>query len=161
MVAAVLILLTPTTVGSSIIPARIGQPLANLTLTDSNGQIQKLTDYSGKVVLLNIWATWCPPCRSEMPDLQAFYSANQAKGFVVLAINAGDARQDVLDFAKTYRLNFQILLDPTVEWVKRMGIYDYPTSILINRDGIVKTIHVGIYTPAALKSDIDPLLIWQ
>ncbi len=139
-------------------PARIGQPLASLSLVDLNGQTRQLADFSGKVVLINIWATWCPPCRSEMPDLQAYYSANKDRGFVVLAINAGDARQDVRDFAAAYQLNFPILLDPDTSWVKRMAIYDYPTSILIGRDGLVKTIRIGIYTPTHLKTDIEPLL---
>lgn len=161
MIIAVLIVLRPTSAGGSIVPARIGQPLASLSLVDTNDQTRQLTDYSGKVILVNIWATWCPPCRSEMLDLQAYYSANKDRGFVVLAINAGDARQDVRDFAATYQLNFPILLDPESNWVKRMAIYDYPTSILIGRDGLVKTVHIGIYSPANLKTDIDPLLIRQ
>jgi thiol-disulfide isomerase/thioredoxin len=139
-------------------PLRIGQPLAGFSLADMNGQNRQLADYQGKVVLLNIWATWCPPCRSEMPDLQAYYNANLEKGFVILAINAGDSRADVRDFAASYRLSFPILMDPDLNWVRRMAINDYPTSIVIGRDGLVKKVQIGLYSPAAMRADLDPLL---
>ncbi len=156
---AILLLLTQnTTTGQNVSPVRIGQPVGNFTLTDLEGRNAKLSDYQGKVVLLNIWATWCPPCRAEMPDLQTFYSAHKDQGFVILAINAGDAKPDVLSFASSYQLSFPVLLDSQVEVIKRMGIFDYPTSVLIDRNGIVKNIQVGIYPPDNLAANVTPLL---
>lgn len=158
IVAAMILLLSPALMSNASGPARIGQPLSALNLVDINGQARQLADYQGKVVLLNVWATWCPPCRSEMPDLQAYYTANKEKGFIILAINAGDARQDVRDFAANLQLSFPILMDPDLNWVRRMAIFDYPTSILIGRDGLVKKIQIGMYTPTALKADVDSLI---
>jgi cytochrome c biogenesis protein CcmG/thiol:disulfide interchange protein DsbE len=96
-----------------------------------------------------------------MPDLEAFFSANQQKGLVILAIDAGDELADVKDFAREYQLSFPILHDPQTNLVKRMNIYDYPTSIIVDRQGIVKFIQIGRYTPAALKTDLIPLLNTQ
>lgn len=156
--AVIMVLNQPTSANAHISAPRIGGSLANFTLTDLNGNPAQLSDYQGKVVLLNIWATWCPPCQSEMPDLQAAYSVNKDKGFVILAIDAGDALPDVQSFVKEYNLSFPVLLDPQIELIKRMGIYDYPTSVLIGRDGIVKNIQIGLYPPERLKADIAPYL---
>jgi thiol-disulfide isomerase/thioredoxin len=156
---AILLLLTQQTAAVQGVSAvRIGQSLSNFTLTDLNGQNAKLSDFQGKVVLLNIWATWCPPCRAEMPDLQAFYSKHKDQGFVILAINAGDARPDVVSFASSYQLSFPVLLDTQVEVVRRLGIFNYPTSVLIDRNGIVQNIQVGMYPADSLVADVTPLL---
>jgi thiol-disulfide isomerase/thioredoxin len=156
--ALILVLVVPANESEAAGPARVGQPVADLRLNDLNQQIRTLADYQGKVILVNVWATWCPPCRAEMPDLQAYYTANREKGLVVLAVNAGDARQDVRDFAAEYRLGFPVLLDTDMSWTRRMAIYDYPTSILIGRDGLVKKVHVGKYTTTTLQAEVDPLL---
>ncbi len=141
-----------------VVPPRVGAPLGNFTLMDIQGQQVQLQDYQGKVVLVNSWATWCPPCRAEMPDLTAYYQAHQKEGFVVLAINAGDPQSSAASFAQRYQLAFPVLLDPDLRVLDGFGIHDFPTSIVIGRDGRVKTIHVGLYTPQALESDVKPLL---
>jgi len=155
--AIVLVVLLPAN-PSGITPARVGQPMSNFALTDVHGNQVKLSDYQGKVVLVNVWATWCPPCQAEMPDLQAYYAANREKGFVVLAIDAGDQRSEVLSFANEYGLTFPILLDPQSKVVKRMNIYDYPTSLILDRNGVVKNVHIGLYKPELLNADLAPLL---
>ena len=158
LIAILLVLTQQTAVTQDVSAVRIGQAVSNFTLTDLNGQSAKLSDYQGKVVLLNIWATWCPPCRAEMPDLQTFYSTHKDQGFVILAINAGDARPDVQSFASSYQLSFPVLLDTQVDVIKHMGIFNYPTSVLIDRDGIVQNIQVGMYPPENLVADVTPLL---
>lgn len=158
LIAVLLVLTQQTAVIQDVSAVRIGQPLGNFSLTDLNGQSAKLSDYQGKVVLLNIWATWCPPCRAEMPDLQTFYNTHKDQGFVILAINAGDARPEVQSFASSYQLSFPVLLDTQVDVIKRMGIFNYPTSVLIDRNGIVKNIQVGMYPPENLVADVTPLL---
>ncbi len=75
----------------------------------------RLSDYAGKVVLLNAWATWCPPCKAEMPDLNAYYHAHQDEGFVILAINAGDSASVAAAFADQIGLSFPVLLDPNTD----------------------------------------------
>jgi peroxiredoxin len=144
--------------GAYATPAKIGQTLNDFNLSDLYGNRVKLSDYRGKTVLVNVWATWCPPCQAEMPDLQAYYDAHRAQGFVILAIDAGDAQSDVLAFAKEYNLTFPILLDPTLQWVHSMNIYDYPTSLIIDSQGIVRNVRVGGYTPETLRADLNAFL---
>ena len=158
VIAVLMVLLNQNTVVQDVSAVRIDQAVGNFALTDLNGKNAKLSDYQGEVVLLNIWATWCPPCRAEMPDLQSFYSAHKDQGFVILAINAGDAKSDVQSFASSYQLTFPVLLDTQVDVIKRMGIFNYPTSVLIDRNGIVRNIQVGMYPPENLVADVTPLL---
>ena len=76
-------------------PARVGQAMPNFSLATLTGEQVHLRDYAGRPVLVNAWATWCPPCRAEMPALDAFYLAHRAEGFQLLAINAGEGRSSV------------------------------------------------------------------
>jgi cytochrome c biogenesis protein CcmG, thiol:disulfide interchange protein DsbE len=139
-------------------PPRVGAPLSNFALTDLQGQKVQLSDYPGKVVLVNAWATWCPPCRAEMPGINAYYQAHQKDGFMVLAINAGDPQSSAASFALSNNLAFPVLLDSDLRLLDGLGIHDFPTSIIVGRDGRVKYIHVGMFTPEALDSVVTPLL---
>ena len=76
-------------------PAQIGKPIANFALTDLNGVTHTLADYKGRPVLINAWATWCPPCKAEMPALHEFYLKHKAEGFELLAINSGESQSVV------------------------------------------------------------------
>ena len=139
-------------------PARIGSPLGDFVLTDLNGNNVHLGDYSGKVVLVNTWATWCPPCRAEMPTLNQYYQEHINDGFMILAVNAGDSKSEASSFANSLGLSFPVLLDLDSSLVDTMAIHSFPTSILVGRDGVVKTIHVGLFTPEALEQEITPYL---
>lgn len=141
-----------------MIPPRVGAPLSSFSLTDIQGNKVKLSDYKGKVVLVNAWATWCPPCRAKMPDLNAYYQAHQTDGFMVLAVNAGDPLSSAAAFAQSNGLAFPVLLDPDLQLLDGFGIHSFPTSIVVGRDGRVKTIHVGMFTPQALETEVTPLL---
>ncbi len=155
---AALLLLAQNGNGGGTGPARIGARLANFTLTDLSGKQLQLSDYAGRPVLLNAWATWCPPCQAEMPDLNAYYLAHRSQGFVILAINAGETNAQASNFAKQLGLSFPILLDPSEALMDTLHIADFPTSILVGRDGVVKAIHVGRMTPAMLDKEITPYL---
>jgi cytochrome c biogenesis protein CcmG, thiol:disulfide interchange protein DsbE len=141
----------------TVIPPRVGAPLSNFFLTDLQGNKVQLSDYQGQVVLVNAWATWCPPCRAEMPDLNAYYQAHQKDGFALLAVNAGDPLSSAASFAKSNDLAFPVLLDPDLHLLDGLGIHSFPTSIIVGRDGRVKTIHVGMFTPQALETEVTPL----
>ncbi len=143
---------------NNAVPPRVGAPLGNFTLTDLQGQKVQLSDYQGKVVLVNAWATWCPPCRAEMPDINAYFQAHQKDGFMVLAVNAGDPTDKAASFAQSNSLAFPVLLDSNLSLLDSMGIHDFPTSIVIGRDGRVKHIQVGMFTPDALNAVVTPLL---
>ena len=142
----------------SVRPPQRGAPLSNFTLTDVSGQKVQLSDYAGKVVLVNAWATWCPPCRAEMPDLNAYYQQHAADGFIILAVNAGDPQASAQAFAQTNHLAFPVLLDQNLHLLDGFGIHDFPTSIVVGRDGVVRSIHVGMFTPQALEAEVTPLL---
>ena len=138
--------------------AQKGQPLSDFSLSDLNGETVRLSDFQGQVVLINAWATWCPPCVAEMPDLQAYYQAHQDQNFVILGINAGDTFRTAFEFVSQKEITFPILLDPDVNLLTNLGIHSFPTSILVGADGVVKDIHVGMYTAEELDADISPYL---
>lgn len=146
------------TPGAPVGPARVGQPLADFTLTDTNGVTHKLSDYRGRPVLINAWATWCPPCRAEMPDLHAFYLEHQAEGFELLAINSGESAQTVAGFIQQMGFTFPALVDSNTAVLNGLGVDGLPTSIFVGRDGVVKYIHVGGLSPALIATQLAPLL---
>lgn len=157
LLAAALILLTLPEHGK-VVPPVVGKPMPDLNLTGLDGRPVNLSDYKGKPVLINAWATWCPPCRAEMPDLQALYETYRTSGFTVLALNAGEPQPQVRDFVTQNGFTFPILLDPNSATLDALGIFDFPTSIFVGPDGLVKIIHIGLYTPQALQMEIVPLL---
>lgn len=139
-------------------PVRAGMRMENFALQDLNGKTVRLNDYRGKVVLINAWATWCPPCRLEMPDLNALYQENMQKGFTVLAVNAGETRDQAAGFASQAGLQFPVLLDPDEALMDRLNIRDFPTSILLGRDGLVKAVHAGMLSRAQMDEMVLPYL---
>ncbi len=155
---AALLLIAQRGDAGSLGPVKIGGRLGNFTLTDLSGKQVQLSDYAGRPVLINAWATWCPPCQAEMPDLNAFYLAHRSQGFVILAINAGETQAKANAFATRLGLSFPILLDPSEALMDALHIADFPTSILVGRDGIVKAVHVGQMSPAMLKNEFSPFL---
>lgn len=106
-------LLSPTHLDPyQVMPPRLGAPISDFELKDLQGRFVKLSDYRGKVVLVNAWAAWCAPCKAEMPLLDSYYQAHNQQGFVVLAVNTGDPAGFLNDFLKTVHPTFPILLDP-------------------------------------------------
>jgi len=144
----------------STVPAKVNFPAPELTLTDIQGVSHSLADYHGQVVLVNIWATWCPPCKEEMPTLQGFYNDHKAEGFVIIAINDGDPTADVVQFVKDYELTFPVWLDPTYiateQAFKTLGL---PSSFVIDRDGRVQLLWVGGIDRRMLDKHLIPLLM--
>jgi peroxiredoxin len=159
VVIAAVFLLSGKTSTQIMDPAQIGKPLGDFSLTDINDKTVNLSDYAGQVVLINAWATWCPPCKAEMPDLNAYYRAHRDEGFVILAVNAGESASVARAFADQKGLDFPVLLDPNAHLLTSLGIKGFPTSILVTADGMVKTIHVGMFSPEALEAEITPNLL--
>ena len=133
-----------------------------LTLTDTQGISRSLADYRGQIVLVNLWATWCEPCKQEMPALQSFYNKHQDQGFVVVGINDGDPTADVLQFVKDYQLTFPIWLDPTYiateQAFKTLGL---PSSFVIDRSGMIRLQWVGGISRKSLDQYVSPLMMEQ
>ena len=107
---------------------------ADFTLTDLQGKTWNLKDQRGKVVLLNFWATWCPPCRKEMPDLEALYSRFKDKGLVVLAISDEDSAK-VSPFLAQRNITYPVLLDPGRKVHEQLEIEGIPKSFVYDRNG--------------------------
>jgi thiol-disulfide isomerase/thioredoxin len=159
IIASILFASLSKSVTHNVIPARIGSALGDFSLSDVKGNTVHLSDYKGKTVLINAWATWCPPCKAEMPLLNRYYQSHAQDGFILLAVNAGDSQNEAASFANQKGLAFPVLLDPGTQLLGRLGINSFPTSILIGRDGVVKTIHVGMFTPESIEAELTPLLV--
>ena len=116
---------------------------APLQLADANGVSHRLSDYRGKVVLLNFWATWCEPCRDELPSIERLRGALAGRPFVVLAVQMGGSARTARDVAEELGLRFPLLLDRDSSATAAWGVKVLPTSFLIGRDGKVAFSHTG------------------
>ncbi len=117
----------------------------DFTLADPKGQKYTLSELRGKAVVLNIWATWCPPCQAEMPTLEKFYKQYQTQGLVVLAADATaqDYPLQVVPFVQKHSLTFPILLDETGDLSRKYEVRSLPSSFFIGRDGSVSEVVIG------------------
>ena len=135
---------------------------ANLdfTIKDMNGADVRLTDYRGKVILLNYWATWCGPCKVEIPDLVALQDEYRDQGFVVLGVSQDDDPETLREFAKEFRMNYPVLVGKDrPEVIDAQGpVWGLPTTFLIGRDGSICRKHLGPATKDAFEREIKPLL---
>lgn len=142
----------------SAVPAAVEFPAPSLTLQDTKGLPRSLADYKGQVVLVNNWATWCPPCKAEMPTLQSYYDAHRQQGFVLIAVEAGDPEQDVAQFVSEYALTFPVWLDPQNLSLQAFRNDALPNSYVIDRRGVVRLAWVGAISQAMLEKYVTPLL---
>src|SRR5215212_2477660 len=143
----------------STVPVKVNYASPELILTDIQGVTHSLADYRGQVVLVNLWATWCPPCKEEMPTLQSFYNKHKEQGFAVVAINDGDPTKDVLQFVKDYQLTFPVWLDPTyIATEQAFKTLNLPSSFVIDRQGTIQLQWVGGISRAMLDKHVSPLI---
>jgi thiol-disulfide isomerase/thioredoxin len=123
-------------------PALQGTPQSqapDLKLVSLEGHVMRLSDLRGKVVLLNFWATWCPPCKAEMPDLEALYREyGDAQGFVVVAVNTQEAAAPVEAFVRERGLSFPVWLDGRGEAAAQLGVRGLPVSFILDRNGYIR-----------------------
>ena len=121
----------------SRVPA-VGMQAEDFQLTDLDGKSQSLGQYRGKIVLLNFWATWCKPCTTEMPAMQACYDKLREKGFVVLAINELEDDAKVREHIKQYGHTFPVLMDRDNKVANQFGVFGLPVSVFIDEKGVVQ-----------------------
>jgi len=119
-------------------PPLVGAPAPEIALKDLQGQEVRLSDLHGKVVLVNFWATWCKPCKEEMPAMQASYERLRDQGFVVLAVNELEDVEKVAEHIKTHGHTFLVVMDHNNGVANRYGVVGLPASFLIDRQGIVR-----------------------
>jgi thiol-disulfide isomerase/thioredoxin len=141
-------------------PSAVGSE-AELGLKDLAGIDQRLSSYRGRVVVLNFWATWCIPCRKEMPDLAAIQNEYAAFGVQVVGAAADQIadRAKVVEFIKQSKINFPVWLGATTEDMRRFGVGPgLPATVIIGRDGKIAVLHYKVIQQAQLKKEIDGLL---
>jgi peroxiredoxin len=131
-------------------PLDVGRMAPDFAAADLDGDSTRLTDLRGKVVLLNVWATWCRPCLKEMPALQRLHDQLQPDGFTVLAVSVdnvafvmGDPAEAVRTFMHDYAITFPVLLDPDKRIEDRYPIHGLPMSYLIDREGRIQGKYLG------------------
>jgi peroxiredoxin len=133
----------------------------DFSLLDPDGNLRRLSDFRGRVVLLSFWATWCPPCRSEMPALEALYQAYKHQGLEVLAV-ASDVQgvEVVQPFVAQHHLTFLTLLDITTHVTRVYGVTSLPTTYVLDREGRLVTVEIGSrdWTTAEARALIASLL---
>ena len=124
--------------GEGLQPVADRPEAADFALPGLDGDTHRLSDLRGKVVLINFWATWCPPCREEMPSMQRLYESLEGEAFEVLAVNVGEREPNVFSYARSElgtELTFPILLDPEAKVIERFPVRGLPTSFLVDRQG--------------------------
>ena len=120
---------------------------ANLdfTIKDINGRNVVLSAYQGTVVLLDFWATWCPPCRTEIPRFIELFDKYRSRGFVVLGVSVDDSLSDVKRFVRRFKMNYPVLMGNGREDLQRaFGPPAFPTAFIIARDGTICSQHTGL-----------------
>lgn len=120
-----------------------GNPAPEFTLPDLTGQQVSLHNYRGKVVFLNFWATWCIPCREEMPAMERLHQAFQAQGLAILAVDLKETPDKVKAFFEQHRLSFPALLDESGAVFRDYQVMGLPTTYLISREGTLLARGVG------------------
>lgn len=133
----------------------IGKEAPNFTISNMDGEFVTLEDYRGKNVLLNFWATWCPYCVQEMPDMNKLYNENKDKDFVVLAVSVQENKETVAEYIKELGYDFTILLDEEGIVADRYMIRGIPTSYMIDKEGKVKAVKMSMMTYDDMKQLLE------
>ena len=142
----------------SVIPIEVNYPAPELSLQTVNGKSESLVEYRDRIVLVNNWATWCPPCKAEIPTLEAYYETHANDGFVIIGIEAGETQKDVLGFVQEHAMTYPVWFDLNGAAMKAFHNESLPSSYVIDRQGIVRYSWVGEISQEMLEKYITPLL---
>lgn len=150
--------------GSTLAPSALaldsGKPMPELGLKDLNGQPVTAASLRGKVVIVDFWATWCAPCKEEMPVLQRLHAKYGKDGLVVVGVSVDKDLANVRQFIKDMKLSFAILHDPDHAVTKRFAPPKMPSSYVVDRSGTVRFVHAGFHAKdaKALEDEVRKLL---
>ncbi len=135
---------TPKLTNSRLLTAIPGRPPApSFELPDDEGEMHALSDYQGKVVIINFWATWCPPCRAELPSMNRAWKKLKKQNVQMLALNVGEDEDTVFAFTGEQEIDFQILLDESGDIINRWPVSGLPTTFILDKQGRVVYRAVG------------------
>jgi peroxiredoxin len=138
--------------------AEVGRAAPDFRLSQLGGGEVQLSDLRGRVVILNFWATWCPPCRQEMPEFVRIYSAKQGQGLEIVAVDLQEAESQVQGFVDEFGMRFPILFDRSGEVARTYRVNQLPVTLIIDRDGVVRSAKYGPVTPEFLQAELDKVL---
>ncbi len=133
-----------------------GQPAPDFALRSSTGENLRLSEYRGDVVMINFWATWCGPCRQEMPLLDDLYNRYERVGFNLLGVNIDDDSSRAMDMMAELGVNFPVLFDDRKEVSRMYDVDAMPVTILVDREGTVRYVHQG-YKPGYEEMYLDEI----
>ena len=133
-----------------------GQAAPDFALKSSSGKNLRLSEYRGDVVMVNFWATWCGPCRQEMPLLDELYSRYQRVGFSLLGVNIDDNQSRAMDMVSELGVSFPVLFDSRKEVSKLYAVEAMPVTVIIDREGMVRFVHQG-YKPGYEEQYLDQI----
>jgi len=136
-----------------------GQAAPVFALYDDRGQPVSLAQYRGRIVVMNLWASWCPPCRAEMPDLQRLSNLYAARGLVIIGVNQGESPQRARSFAESLQIHFPIWVDGAERYGRLYSALGLPTTVILDRRGIVVRGIDGPLTFDEMRGAISPLLV--
>ncbi len=131
----------------------------DFTLKDAMGRPVKLSDYKGKVVLLNFWATWCGPCKIEIPWFIEFEQTFKDKGFAVLGVSMDEEGWDIVKpYLEKSKINYRVLIGDDMTAQNYGGVDSLPTSFLLDKEGRIAATHIGLVSKSVYQNDINTLL---
>ena len=139
-------------------PPQEGNQAFDFALSDLQGDQALLSSFQGKKVMLNFWATWCGPCRLEIPHMVALYEDLRDEGFEIVAINMREDTAKVANFVSEFEMEFPILLDITGQVSSAYYIRAIPTSLFLDEHGVIQAIHVGTLTKETLHKYVNDLM---
>ena len=138
---------------------QVGELAPDFQLPDLKGKAVYLSDFHGSPILVNFWATWCAPCQSEMPYIQAVYEEWSGRGLVVLTIDIGESSSQARDFMESNRLTFPVLLDSDGKVAERYNVRGIPTTIFIDTEGIIQVMKIGAFpSKAAIEESLTEII---
>jgi peroxiredoxin len=135
-------------------PVRVGAPAPDFALKSAAGPNLRLSEHRGQVVMINFWATWCGPCRQEMPKLEEIFSRYERAGFTLLGVNIDEDSARALRLAADLGVTFPLLLDHEQSVSRLYDVQAMPMTVLVDREGQVRSVHYG-YRPGMEQRYLD------
>jgi peroxiredoxin len=133
-------------------------PAPDFSLPDLSGQTLRLSDYRGKVILLDFWATWCDPCREETPHLVELQEKYRDRGFQMIGVSMDDGPEPVREFYRQFHINYPVVMGNAEVGERYGGVLGLPIAFVIGRDGRIYSKHIGATDVSVLEQDVKTLL---
>ncbi len=159
-ITLIIFMLSSTSLFNSAVSSSLEGAAPDFTLDNRKGENIRLSDHLGEVVMINFWASWCAPCRQEMPLLEDLHKKYQMMGFTLLGVNVDEAREDAEKLLEQIPVSFPVLFDTDSAVSRLYSVKAMPTTILIDRDGQLRVLHKG-YQPGfedQYEADIKALI---